>query len=67
MARVAFAAGVSRFMPFIGYHHFLMILIALAIILLCKFNSPLLSKTLIDSVYCPLRIRTIDTPNHAHN
>jgi len=33
-----FATGWRRFVPFIGYHHVLMILIAIAIILLCKSN-----------------------------
>ena len=32
---------VPGIVPFIGYHHILMILIAIAIILLCKHNPPL--------------------------
>ena len=36
MAEVRFAVGWRRFFPLVGYHHVLMILIALAIILLCK-------------------------------
>lgn len=28
--------GLLGFLPFLGYHHFLMIFIAVAIILLCK-------------------------------
>lgn len=37
MANVRFAVGLQRLIPFLGYHHVLMILIALAIILLCEF------------------------------
>lgn len=33
---IGFAVGIQRLIPFIGYHHILMILIAIAIILLCK-------------------------------
>jgi hypothetical protein len=33
-----FQTGWIRFLPFLGYHHVLMILIAIAIILLCKFQ-----------------------------
>lgn len=37
MARgVRFAVGIQRLVPMLGYHHILMILIAVAIILLCK-------------------------------
>src|SRR3954454_9170148 len=36
MAEVRFATGWRRFFPVVGYHHVLMILIAIAIILLCK-------------------------------
>jgi len=36
MAEVKFATGWGRFFPVIGYHHVLMILIAVAIVLLCK-------------------------------
>jgi hypothetical protein len=36
MANVRFAVGIQRLIPFLGYHHVLMIFIALAIILLCK-------------------------------
>jgi hypothetical protein len=39
VSRVArFQTGWIRFLPFLGYHHVLMILIAIAIILLCKFQ-----------------------------
>jgi hypothetical protein len=38
MPNVRFAVGIQRLIPFLGYHHVLMILIALAIILLCKFS-----------------------------
>ena len=34
---VRFATGWRRFFPFVGYHHVLMILIAVAIVLLCEF------------------------------
>ena len=34
-----FKTGWRRFVPFIGYHHVLMILIAIAIILLCEYNN----------------------------
>jgi len=33
----AFATGWKRFVPVVGYHHVLMILIAIAIVLLCKY------------------------------
>jgi hypothetical protein len=39
MPNVRFAVGIQRLIPFLGYHHVLMILIAIAIILLCKFAS----------------------------
>ncbi|GAB7352110.1 hypothetical protein MBLNU459_g2607t1 [Dothideomycetes sp. NU459] len=59
MARgVRFAVGIQRLIPFIGYHHILMILIAVAIILLslllagCSSGSPLIpSIFLIDFYY----------------
>ena len=35
MPNVRFAVGIQRLIPFLGYHHVLMILIAIAIILLC--------------------------------
>lgn len=31
-----FAVGLKRYVPAVGYHHVLMILIAIAIVLLCK-------------------------------
>jgi hypothetical protein len=37
---VRFATGWRRFLPAIGYHHVLMFLIAVAIVLLCE-SSPL--------------------------
>lgn len=40
---VRFSTGWARFIP-LGYHHVLMILIAIAIILLCKFPRFQLSK-----------------------
>ncbi len=39
MANVRFAVGIQRLIPFLGYHHVLMILIAIAIILLCKQDT----------------------------
>lgn len=43
---IGFAVGIQRLIPFIGYHHILMILIAIAIILLCEFGqAPSLSTT----------------------
>ena len=39
MANVRFAVGIQRLIPFLGYHHVLMILIAIAIILLCKSTT----------------------------
>lgn len=39
MANVRFAVGLQRLIPFLGYHHVLMILIALAIILLCELKK----------------------------
>lgn len=38
MPNVRFAVGIQRLIPFLGYHHVLMILIAIAIILLCKLS-----------------------------
>lgn len=37
MANIRFAVGIQRLIPFLGYHHILMIMIALAIILLCTY------------------------------
>jgi hypothetical protein len=36
---IGFAVGIQRLIPFIGYHHILMILIAIAIILLCESDQ----------------------------
>jgi hypothetical protein len=41
MAEIRFSTGWRRFFPLVGYHHVLMILIAVAIILLCKFGPEL--------------------------
>ncbi|KAL1303220.1 hypothetical protein AAFC00_006637 [Neodothiora populina] len=56
--QLRFAMGMQRFIPFIGYHHVLMILIAIAIILLslllagCSSSSPLIPGIfLIDFYY----------------
>ncbi|POR31149.1 Uncharacterized protein TPAR_08650 [Tolypocladium paradoxum] len=52
-----FQVGWSRFVPFLGYHHVLMILIAVAIILLslllagCSSSSPLIPDIFILSLY----------------
>ncbi|KAL9131907.1 MAG: hypothetical protein Q9217_000267 [Psora testacea] len=52
-----FAVGLRRFVPFLGYHHFLMILIAIAIILLslllagCSSSSPLIPGIFLISLY----------------
>lgn len=35
---VRFVTGWRRFLPSVGYHHLLMILIAIAIVLLCEFR-----------------------------
>lgn len=43
MANVRFAVGIQRLIPFIGYHHILMILIAVAIILLCEHHLDITS------------------------
>ena len=40
MPNVRFAVGIQRLIPFLGYHHVLMILIAIAIILLCTSRPP---------------------------
>lgn len=39
MPNVRFAVGIQRLIPFLGYHHVLMILIAIAIILLCEYKT----------------------------
>lgn len=36
MANVQFAVIIAKWVPFLGYHHFLMIFIAITIILLCE-------------------------------
>ncbi|MCJ1338557.1 hypothetical protein MMC09_003846 [Bachmanniomyces sp. S44760] len=57
MAQVRFSVGIRRFIPFLGYHHFLMILIAIAIILLslllagCSSSSPLIPNIFLISLY----------------
>jgi len=57
MAEVRFATGWRRFFPLIGYHHVLMILIAIAIILLslllagCSSTSPLIPDIFLISLY----------------
>lgn len=47
-----FATGWRRFFPLVGYHHVLMILIAIAIVLLCEYPSlqnPIVNRTLMVS------------------
>jgi len=57
MAEVRFATGWRRFFPLVGYHHVLMILIAIAIILLslllagCSSASPLIPDIFLISLY----------------
>ncbi|KAI9845419.1 MAG: hypothetical protein M1837_004897 [Sclerophora amabilis] len=57
MANVRFAVGVGRIIPFLGYHHVLMILIAIAIILLslllagCSSSSPLIPNIFLISLF----------------
>ncbi|KAF2769109.1 membrane fusion mating protein FIG1 [Teratosphaeria nubilosa] len=57
MAGVRFAVGIQRLIPFLGYHHVLMILIAIAIILLsfllagCSSSSPLIPGIFLISFY----------------
>lgn len=45
---IRFATGWKRFFPLVGYHHVLMIIIAISIVLLCESgptrNPPLLSE-----------------------
>ncbi|EFY99656.1 Ca2+ regulator and membrane fusion protein Fig1 domain protein [Metarhizium robertsii] len=56
-ARPRFQLGWQRFIPFLGYHHVLMILIAVAIILLslllagCSSSSPLIPDIFLLSLY----------------
>ncbi|KAK3677219.1 hypothetical protein LTR78_002757 [Recurvomyces mirabilis] len=57
MPNVRFAVGIQRLIPFLGYHHVLMILIAIAIILLslllagCSSSSPLIPGIFLISFY----------------
>ncbi|KAI9666355.1 MAG: hypothetical protein M1821_004291 [Bathelium mastoideum] len=57
MPPMRFAIGINRFIPFIGYHHVLMILIAIAIVLLslllagCSSSSPLIPGIFLISLY----------------
>jgi len=60
MPNVRFAVGIQRLIPFLGYHHVLMILIALAIILLCKLSSVAMSAIAINT-YTILTIPTSTT------
>jgi hypothetical protein len=40
MPNIRFAVGLTKLLPFLGFHHVLMIFIALAIILLCESQHP---------------------------
>ncbi|KAF1956849.1 membrane fusion mating protein FIG1 [Byssothecium circinans] len=57
MANMRFAVSLQRFVPFLGYHHFLMIFIAIAIILLslllagCSSTSPLIPGIFLVSMW----------------
>jgi len=57
MPNIRFAVGIQRLIPFLGYHHVLMILIAVAIILLslllagCSSSSPLIPGIFLISLY----------------
>ncbi|EME78198.1 uncharacterized protein MYCFIDRAFT_46762 [Pseudocercospora fijiensis CIRAD86] len=57
MPNVRFAVGIQRLIPFLGYHHVLMILIAIAIIFLslllagCSSSSPLIPSIFLISFY----------------
>ncbi|KAI9822283.1 MAG: hypothetical protein M1827_000001 [Pycnora praestabilis] len=57
MANVRFSVGFQRLVPFLGYHHVLMILIAVAIILLslllagCSSSSPAIPNIYLISLY----------------
>ncbi|KAL6721143.1 hypothetical protein ACLMJK_000243 [Lecanora helva] len=57
MANMRFAVGLQRFIPLVGYHHVLMLLIAIAIILLslllagCSSSSPLIPGIFLISLY----------------
>ncbi|KAI9797238.1 MAG: hypothetical protein M1835_001594 [Candelina submexicana] len=57
MANMRFVVGIQRLIPFLGYHHVLMILIAIAIILLslllagCSSSSPLIPNIFLISLY----------------
>ncbi|OBT49197.1 hypothetical protein VE00_00148 [Pseudogymnoascus sp. WSF 3629] len=57
MAQMRFSISISRFAPFIGYHHVLMILIVVAIILLslllagCSSSSPVIPNIFLISLF----------------
>ncbi|QIX00220.1 hypothetical protein AMS68_005737 [Peltaster fructicola] len=66
MPTVRFAVGIQRLIPFLGYHHVLMILIALAIILLslllagCSSSSPLIPTIYLITMYYSMYTPTYD-------
>ncbi|KAF2176391.1 membrane fusion mating protein FIG1 [Zopfia rhizophila CBS 207.26] len=67
MANLRFAVSMQRLIPFLGYHHVLMILIAIAIILLslllagCSSTSPLIPGIFLISMYYQHYTPTYDT------
>ncbi|EMR70112.1 putative factor-induced protein 1 protein [Eutypa lata UCREL1] len=64
-----FQLGWMRFVPFLGYHHVLMILIAIAIILLsgCSSSSPLIPDIYLLSLYYESYTAVPDTSQVDYN
>ncbi|TQV98975.1 hypothetical protein V2A60_007334 [Cordyceps javanica] len=68
-----FQVGWTRYIPFLGYHHVLMILIAIAIILLslllagCSSSSPLIPNIFLLSLYYKSYEATPDTAQVYYN
>ncbi|KAG7009017.1 CDP-diacylglycerol--serine O-phosphatidyltransferase [Physcia stellaris] len=66
MANMRFAVGIRRLVPFLGYHHVLMILIAIAIVLLslllagCSSSSPQIPNIFLISLYYKSYAPTFD-------
>ncbi|TLS24534.1 hypothetical protein PpBr36_08257 [Pyricularia pennisetigena] len=73
MAEGKFAVGWWQFVPFLGYHHVLMILIAVAIILLslllagCSSSSPLIPDIFLLSLYYQQYTAVPDTSQVDYN
>ncbi|KAF2835884.1 membrane fusion mating protein FIG1 [Patellaria atrata CBS 101060] len=67
MANLRFAVSIQRWVPWLGYHHILMILIAIAIILLslllagCSSSSPLIPGIFLISMYYQNYVPTYST------